>query len=314
MAFRPPGRRRQSLRPAGFDELGLRRALAGRMLPFLVAAMAILAALALAGGLGATTLAHQWRVGPATTLTAQIPRPTHPAEVGRGTRLDQALALLRATPGIVSARPISEDELNDLLRPWLGRDGERLALPLPAVVELRLAEHAAPPDDLARRLGDAVPGSLLESHGPWLHKLSILARSLQACALTALALVIGIAILVIGVATRAGLAARREAIEIVHGLGAADAYIAGRFAARISWLTMLGGIIGAVLALPMLAGLAWLAAPFTGSGFAVATDFDPRVVLSPSLWGLLPGLPAASWLIGWFTAQTTVRRWLRQLP
>ena len=38
-----------SLRPARFDELGLRWGLTDRMLPLLVAAMAFLAALALAG-------------------------------------------------------------------------------------------------------------------------------------------------------------------------------------------------------------------------------------------------------------------------
>ena len=38
-----------SLRPRGFDDLGLRKGFADRMLPLLVAAMALLAALALAG-------------------------------------------------------------------------------------------------------------------------------------------------------------------------------------------------------------------------------------------------------------------------
>ena len=53
--------------PPGFDELGLRRALSDRLLPFLVAAMAFLAALALAGAVGAVraraALARRrWRV------------------------------------------------------------------------------------------------------------------------------------------------------------------------------------------------------------------------------------------------------------
>ena len=69
---------------------------------------------------------------------------------------------------------------------------------------------------------------------------------------------------VIAVATRAGLAARREAIEIVHGLGATDGYIAARFAGRATLLAATGGIAGAVLALPVLLTLANLAAPFTG--------------------------------------------------
>ena len=56
-------RSRRLLRPAGFDELGLRRAISDRILPFLVAAMAVLAALALAGWVGAASLARALATG-----------------------------------------------------------------------------------------------------------------------------------------------------------------------------------------------------------------------------------------------------------
>jgi cell division transport system permease protein len=303
-----------ALRPTGFDELGLRRALSGGLLPFLVAAMAVLASLALGAAFGAATLAYHWRIGPATALTVQIPDPQQTIAGTTQTRLDRALAVLHETPGLARARPLSANELADLLRPWLGGDGGRLSVPLPAVVELHLQGGMTQPPDLAGRLEAAVPGALIDSQGPWLSRLSVLARSLQACALAALALVIGIAVIVVAVATRAGLAARREAIEIVHGLGATDSYIAGRFARRITWLMMLGGLAGAILALPTLAALAWLAAPFTGAEIAVSQAFDLRTALPVSLWGLVPGLPVAASLIGWITAQITVRRWLRQLP
>lgn len=307
-------RRESLLRPAGFDDLGLRRALAGWMLPFLVAAMAMLAALALGGAVGAASLARQWHVGAAAVLTVQVPKPADPIAGGKETRLDRVLALLRATPGVVVARALPEAELTDLLRPWLGAETGRISLPLPGVVEVRLAEGARPADDLPRRLAAAVPDVLVEGHGPWLRRLSALARSLLACAVAALALVAGIAVVVVAVATRAGLAARREAIEIVHGLGATDAYVAGRFAARITWLAAAGGLLGTLLALPMLAGLSWLAAPFVGAGTSFTAEFELRAALPLALWGLLPGLPAAAGLIGWLTAQITVRRWLRQLP
>ena len=52
------------LRPVGFDELGLRRAISDRMLPFLVAAMGFLAALALSGWVGAAALASSWARSP----------------------------------------------------------------------------------------------------------------------------------------------------------------------------------------------------------------------------------------------------------
>ncbi len=119
-----------------------------------------------------------------------------------------------------------------------------------------------------------------------------------------------VAAAVIAVATRGGLAARREAIEIVHGLGAGDGYIAARFAARATKLAATGGIAGGILALPVLLGLARLAAPF---GTSVTGD-DWLNSLPIGLWLLLPGLPLTAAAIGFVTAQGTVRRWLRRLP
>ncbi len=304
--------RRASLRPAGFDDLGLRRALSDRLLPLLVAAMTFLAALTLAGVVAASAMALHWRDGAAAVLTVQVPNP-HQAN-GDGTRVDRAVALLRSVPTIAQVRVLSDDELADLLRPWLGSGEQTMSLPLPAVIEVRLAPGAAEPDaDMQVRLSQAAPGAFMESHGVWLQRLTVLARSLQACAGVALLLVAGVAAAVVAVATRAGLAARRDAIEIVHGLGATDGFIAARFANRATALAGMGACIGALCALPVLLGLAHLAAPFLGTD----TDLGPRAILSslpPSLWISLPVLPVAASAIGWVTAQGTVRRWLRQLP
>ncbi|MEJ1975719.1 MAG: hypothetical protein WDN49_06115 [Acetobacteraceae bacterium] len=115
------------------------------------------------------------------------------------------------------------------------------------------------------------------------------------------------------VATRAGLAARRDAIEIVHGLGATDGFIAARFANRATVLAASGACIGALCALPVLLGLAQLAAPFVGTE-VVAGPAALLPSLPAPLWFSLPVLPVVAAVIGWLTAQGTVRRWLRQLP
>jgi cell division transport system permease protein len=307
-------RSRQLLRPVGFDELGLRRALSDRMLPFLVAAMSVLAAMALAGWVGAASLARHWQQGAGSALTVQVPQPKEAAAQGGGSRLDRIVALLTGTPGVVEARPLSDEELTELLRPWLGSGAERLALPLPAVVAVRLTDPGLELDKLARRLETAAPGTLVESHGVWIRRLAVLARSLQACAGLALLLVTAVAAAVIAVATRAGLAARREAIEIVHGLGATDGYIAARFAGRATLLAAAGGVAGAVVALPVLLTLASLAAPFGGAAPEATSPAGVLADLPGVLWLTLPGLPAAAATIGFLTAQGTVRRWLRQLP
>jgi cell division transport system permease protein len=302
------------LRPAGFDELGLRRAISDRMLPFLVAAMAVLAALALGGWVGAASLARHWQQGAGAALTVQVPQPKEPAAQGAGSRLDRVVALLAGMSGIAEARPLSDDELAELLRPWLGSGAEQLALPLPAVIAVRLADAGLALDPLAARLDAVAPGTLVESHGVWIRRLAVLARSLQACAGVALLLVVAVAAAVIAVATRAGLVARREAIEIVHGLGATDGYIATRFARRATLLAAIGGAVGAVVALPVLLTLASLAAPFMGGAQDVISPNDVLASLPATLWLALPGLPAAAAAIGFATAQGTVRRWLRRLP
>lgn len=308
--------RRVSLRPAGFDELGLRRGFADRMLPLLVAAMAFLAALGLAGWVGAAALARHWQSGAAAALTVQVPHPDDPAAEGSGTRLARALALVQGTPGITEARALSAEELEKLLRPWLGAEAGTPALALPGVIAVHLAAPDVGTDSLARQLDAAAPGTEVESHGIWVGRLATLARSLQACAGAALIVLAAVAAAVIAVATRAGLSARREAIEIVHGLGASNGYIAGRFAARATALAAIGGLAGGLAATPALIGLAHLAAPFAGTdaGASAQSIADLGAVLPAGLWMLLPGLPLAAAAIGFLTAQTTVRRWLRRLP
>lgn len=285
------------------DPLGLRRALAGGLLPGLVAAMALLAALAVAGAEGAAALAGRWQRGAAAAVTVQLPG-ADPA------RTERALAALRAQPEVAEARAVDQARLEALLRPWLGSAADgvaqgSVALSLPTVIELRLRERSFDPGLIGDRLSAAVPGAMVEAHGLWVQRLAALARSLQALAWAVLVLVAGVAAAVVAVATRAGLAARRDAVEVLHGLGARDAEIAGRFARRLGLLAGAGAVLGTAASVPALVLLADLAGPWTGlqsSGLAALP------------WGVLAAIPLAAYLVGWGTAQVTVRRWLRRLP
>jgi cell division transport system permease protein len=301
----PRGRRRR-------DGLALRRAISDRLLPALVAAMAFLGALTLAGAVGASLLATRWQQGAASILTVQVPQPDAPAAgTSGGKRADAVEAALHGMGAVRSVRRLSSAELRALLRPWLGdAAADGVALPLPAVIQLRLGQDAVP-DDMARALDAVAPGTLVEHNAGWTSRLLALTQSLQACAGLALLVVAGVAAAVVAAATRAGLGARREAIEIVHSLGATDSYIAGRFAQRATGLTLAGGIVGTVLSVPLLMALCRLAAPFAGPGAAAAT---PAWLLPLPLWIGLPLLPMLAAAIGWATAQVTVRAWLRRLP
>jgi cell division transport system permease protein len=291
------------------DQLGLRAGLADRLLPTLVGAMSFLAALAIAGTLAAATLASHWQSDTASALTVQVTDPADPA-IGAGgnlTRLQAVLGILKASPNVSDLHQLSSFEMNQLLKPWLGEDASQLNLTIPAVIAASW-NQPGPAAPLQAALDAVAPGTLAETGAAWASRVAALTGSIQASAITVLLIVAMVAAAVIAVATRAGLAQRREAIEIIHGLGALDSDIAGSFAWRATKLAAMGAAFGALIALPVLFWLARLATPFAG-----IQPHPGGPALPAPLWAALAALPAAAALIGWGTAQFTVRGWLRQL-
>jgi cell division transport system permease protein len=316
-AARPSGEKPRGARKR-VDQLGLRAGLADRLLPTLVGAMSFLAALAIAGTLAAATLASHWQGDTASALTVQVTDPADPAAntAGGETRLQAVLGILKASPNVSDLHQLSSDEMNRLLKPWLGEDAAQLNLTVPAVIAASW-NLPGPAGNLQAELDAVAPGTRAETGAAWASRVAALTGSIQASAVTVLLIVAGVAAAVIAVATRAGLAQRREAIEIIHGLGALDSDIASSFALRATKLAAAGAGIGAIIALPVLFWLARLAAPFAGilpqpSGPA-APMLLAALALPAPLWTALAGLPAAAALIGWGTAQFTVRGWLRRL-
>jgi len=289
------------------DHLGLRSAMADRLLPMLVGAMSFLAILAIAGVMAAAALAAQWRGDTGAALTVQVPDASQPAASGIGNRLNAVLAVLGATPGVTGPKALSAAELDTLLKPWLGEDAESLALPVPAVITATWS-GAGSITSLRAALDEAAPGTLAETGSRWASRVAALTSSLQDSAAAILVIVALVASAVVAIATHAGLAQRRDTIAIIHGLGALDSDIAARFALRATLLAGFGAIIGAALAVPVLLWLATLAAPFAG---VLPQSGAPS--LPPLLWAVLPAIPLAAALIGWLTTQFTVRGWLRGL-
>ena len=292
------------------DILGVRAALSGWLLPVLVGAMSFLAALALGGALACAALAQSWQGNTAAALTIQVPQPDAPATTPSITRLHAVQQALAAQPAVQQVVLMSPQELNRLITPWLGQDATTLGLTMPAVLTAQWA-GAGSPDQLAAILQKLSPGTLVKTGALWAQRVASLTTSLQACAWAVLLIVALVAAAVVAVATRSGLVQLRENIATVHGLGALDSDIAARFAARATWWAFMGSLGGALLALPVLAWLAWLATPFVSP---VSTPTNGLFGLSPAILGLAPLLPAGAAFIGWLTAQVTVRGWLRHLP
>ncbi len=260
-----------------------------RLLPLQVAALVFLAALAGAGGLAATGLADRWRQAGDGTIV-QVPEANAAA----------AAALLGP-----AAHRLSPAEVAAALKPFLGEDAVRPAIPLPAVFTLA----ASPPQGAEQALARAVPDALV-SHGTvWQQRAAALAGSLTSGAVLVAASVALLAAGGLAMTTRAALSASRESLEIVHQLGATDGQIAFRLAAGASLRTLAGAAVGSAAAVPVLLVLVRL--------MAALQPLPPGEVpasLPSAVWGLLAALPLLAALVGWSAAQATARAWLRRLP
>ena len=275
------------------DPIGLRGALADRLLVALIAAMALFATCALAGHEAVSQMAKRWQQGANAAVTVQIPNPT-PA------RMEAALGALRALPAVREAQAVDPGRMAELLRPWLG---DVAGLPLPGVIELRLADLAADPVLIGDRVAEAVPGAVTEAHGVFVARLAAVARALSAAALMVVLLVAVVGASVVVLAVRAGIAARRDSVMVLHMLGAADRDIAGRFARRTAWLALLGAILGVGLAAGVVWALLQLAGPML-----------PEITMQDLPLLGLAAIPLSAALIAWAATIASILLWLRRLP
>ncbi len=288
----------------GAPDLQLAADPSARFLPWLIFVMVFLATVALAGAIALNALMVDWRDSARDTATVQI-------AVDDGHDMDRkvadALRILRATPGVAGAEPLADDQVDRLLEPWLGPNSVASGLPVPRLIDVALEpDHGIDLAALAVKLEAAVPGASLDDHEPWLDRLVSLARGIQGLALGVVAIVGTATVAIIIFATRAGLAAHADAIEVLHLIGARDGYIARQFRRHCLKSALQGGIPGGALAALTVAVITVLAARLETPLLASSSlGYGDWIAL------LLPAVAGA--LLAALTAHLTVLRVLKRM-
>jgi len=198
--------------------------------------------------------ANEWRSEVAREMTIQV-RPTPgrdiEAEVGK------AQAVARATPGVVEARAYSRAESDRLLEPWLGSGLSLEDLPVPRMIAIKVARGAVVDTAALRQsLARDVVGASLDDHRGGINRMRGMARAAIAGGMGIFGLVLAATVLSVAFATRGAMASNRPIVEVLHFVGAKQAYIASQFQRHFLWLGLKGGVLGgsaAILSL-MLAG------------------------------------------------------------
>ncbi|HSR56119.1 MAG TPA: hypothetical protein VLN73_07740, partial [Alphaproteobacteria bacterium] len=264
-----------------------------------------LAGLSLAGMMTLASAVERWDAGLQGTVTVQVPS----AEDGKPDEaLEKLLPILRGTRGVLAVRPLNPRETAGLLKPWLGNDTQVANLPLPRLIDVRVATDPGPDLERLRAvLARAVPGTVLDDHKQSLDHLITFAHSVELVALLVVLLIAIAAVAMVVFITRTGLAIHREGIELLHLMGALDSYVARQFQGQALELGLKGGALG----LAMTAATVGILSHFSA---AVGAGLLPRVELGPFQWIALAFVPLAITAIAMVTAHFTVIRSLQRLP
>ena len=291
--------------PAQFRlDLPFQQDASGRFLPWIIALMVYLAAM---GGIGLIWLSDaliQWNASLASSLTLQVP-----ADVSQP-RIEMALGALKQTEGVVSARLLQPEETSKLLQPWLGNSVAVATLPLPHLVDIRIDPQATIDyTTLRQQLDSIVPNAQLDNNRSWLGTVRDFAVRIEGVITAGVIAVTALIVAIIIFAARIGLAIHRSVIELLHLLGARDAYIARQFQVHALSLGLRGGVIGGAAA-----ALTVMVLGPAGRMLELPMPINTHGLLDWRIWLLIVVVGLAAGGIAMATARITVLRQLARMP
>jgi cell division transport system permease protein len=270
-----------------------------RAMIWVIAIMLFLTVLGAALGLAVRNAASALETQLVGRVTVQIVAGDPARREDEATR---ALATVTRLPEVEQAVAVDRGQLAALLRPWLGDDGADPELPVPAMIDLKLANED--PTAIARvraAVRAVAPTARVDAHEAWMTPVAGFLDLVVLIAAVLVLLMAAATAAVVVLAARAGLDAHRPTIEVVHMLGSTDVQVARLFQRRIARDAAIGAAIGGVAALGTVA--------LVGSRAAgLGSELLGRATLGTWGWATLAMLPIGFVLLAAVAARFAITR------
>ena len=216
-----------------------------------------------------------------------------------------AAEAVAGVPGVVEVRALEKEKAEALIAPWLGDITDLDDLPVPRLVAVDLdPKKPATAQALQAALKAQGIDGVVDDHSVWTKDVARSAGLARWIGLGVFVLIAAAAGAVVAFATRAGLMARHEVVEVLHLSGAGDTFIAKLFQARFARMAAQAGLYGAAAAAIMGAGLR-----LAGGGAGLTPALPIAWV---DLVAVLP-CPAAAALVAAVAARLTAQGLIREM-
>lgn len=292
----------QQRKDAGYD-IPLHTRLGTEFLVLLIALMTYLSLLSAAGSLALGHMANKWVSGLENSMTIEIPLRDNSQ-----TQADLLVKSLKKIDGVKSVKLLSQDDMSQMLSPWLGNQTSILSdLPLPTLISIELTKRSetltSTIKSAARRVA---PDATVDAHEDWLVDLLKLTNGLRITAITIFILILSVTALVVAGAVRSRMAIHQRELELLHIMGASDKYISMQFIRYIFSQSLRGMGIGLAAGIATLLAFIFLAHKSPGT--------VPSIHLTGQDWLVFIAVPTLLLLIGIVTARKTVLNVLNEMP
>ncbi len=186
-------------------------------------------------------------------------------------KVDEVLANLKSSKEFSNVNLITDTEIDEMLKPWLGASIESFDIPVPYLIDAKIdysenksrANLATLENDLKDKFGPLT----IEDHKKWLTDIRKVKNSVQFLAYFILIAIILTTSVTVIYTTSASFKAQKHSIEIFHLIGAFDEFIANQFAKSVFKLTLVGSLTGFILFLIVFGIIAAIVNDLTGTIF-----------------------------------------------
>ena len=279
---------------------------AHRLLPVMIACLTGFAALLLALAMCLTAALSTQSNEVIGMVQVEVPR----AKASDSSYLQNVTGVLEKTSGVETVTPITQTQMETLLKPWLGNDFEMGDLPVPMIFDVKTAVKDGKTSvnmsalrDSLKKIDSAIR---VEDRGPWVSHMVRAMGLLQALVLIVAMLLIACVLGMVVLVARTNLRLHFKAVSLLHMFGATDDYILRQFQWNNAWLTARGAFAGAAAA-----ALIYIGAVI--ASVRLESPVIPAISMTPLQGVMFVALPIFTAMIALVATRLTVQKMLENM-
>ena len=270
--------------------------------------MTFVAALTLFASMSLSNIISHWNNVISGSLTIQQPIYDL-AGINRQEEAMEELAsvceLLKQQPFVESFHVLDDDQMEELMTPWLGDFSQIDELPIPKLIDVRLKKgEQISLDILKNEINTLAPYAKIDSHRIWLSHLVEISGGIQKTIFVILFLLILTTAFTVIYTTRSTLLVQESTLELLQLMGAKDSSISFGLALNSFKKGFCGAFLGLLFALPIVGIVVTLVGSQPDSLFL-------QGALTKFQWGIIILLPFIIASLSFITALLTGFRKLR---